>query len=242
MKNTEDFKIFWWFVLVIVIGLFLYSRQDDLISGKPTYFDSIVFIIWIGICLAPIFQEMDLFGIKLKQDIQELKKDLTHQLAILKTEVTSSIEVSSANNNQIYVNTNPEPPKDSEIPDLSAQIQDALAKLGIKAEETENLREKYAGSIETEMFEVRLAFEKLLRRHSIAFGLDSKRVSVGKLLYQLRQSDYMPKEIVIGIQEVISICNYAVHGENITNDQVYFVRQSAPSLLKALEDSLGKSL
>jgi len=74
-------------------------------------FDSIVFIIWIGICLAPIFQEMDLFGIKLKQDIQELKKDLTHQLAILKTEVTSSIEVSSANNNQIYVNTNPEPPR-----------------------------------------------------------------------------------------------------------------------------------
>lgn len=227
---------------MIVIGFFLFSRQDELIGGKPTYFDSIVFIVWIGICLAPIFQEMNLFGVKLKQDIQELKKDLTHQLAILKTEVTSSIEVSSANNNQIYVNTNHEPPKDSEIPDLSAQIQDALAKLGIKAEETENLHEKYAGSIETEMFEVRLAFEKLLRRHSIAFGLDSRRVSVGKLLNQLRQSDYIPKEIVVGIQEVISICNYAVHGEDITPDQVYFVRRSAPSLLKALEASLGKSL
>jgi len=47
-------KYFWWFVLVIVIGLFLYSRQDDLISGKLLIFDSIVFIIWIGICLAPI--------------------------------------------------------------------------------------------------------------------------------------------------------------------------------------------
>jgi len=242
MKNTENFKVFWWFLLVIVIGFFLFGRQDDLIGGKPTYFDSIVFIVWIGICLAPIFQEMDLFGIKLKQDIQELKKDLTHQLAILKTEVTSSIEVSSANNNQIYVNTNHEPPKDSEIPDLSAQIQDALAKLGIKAEETENLHEKYTGSIETEMFEVRLAFEKLLRRHSIAFGLYSRRVSVGKLLNQLRQSDYIPKEIVVGIQEVISICNYAVHGEDITSDQVYFVRRSAPSLLKALEASVGKSL
>ena len=79
---------------MIVIGFFLYGRQEDLIGGKPTYFDSIVFIVWIGICLAPIFQEMDIFGIKLKQDIQELKKDLTHQLAILKTEVTSSIEVS----------------------------------------------------------------------------------------------------------------------------------------------------
>ncbi|MOA00201.1 hypothetical protein D3C78_1195510 [compost metagenome] len=225
-----------------LIGFFLYGRQEDLIGGKPTYFDLVVFIVWVGICLAPIFQEMDLFGIKLKQDIQELKKDLTHQLAILKTEVTSSIEVSSANNNQIYVNTNPTPPKDSEIPDLAAQIQDALAKLGIKVDETENLRDKYEGSIETEMFQVRLAFEKLLRRHSIALGLDSRRISIGRMLSQLRQTDYIPKEIVVGIQEVISICNYAVHGEDITPDQVYFVRQSAPSLLKALEASLGKSL
>lgn len=128
-------------------------------TGKPTYFDSIVFIVWVGIRLAPIFQEMDLFGVKLKQDIQDLKKDLSHQLAILKTEITSSIEVSSANSNQVYVNTTPSPPKDSEIPDLTAQIQDALTKPGIKPDETENLREKYSGSIETEMFEIRLAFE-----------------------------------------------------------------------------------
>ncbi|QVL49074.1 MAG: hypothetical protein KFB96_00595 [Thiocapsa sp.] len=241
MKNTENFKLLWWFVLVVVVGSFLYSRQEDLIGGNPTYFDSMVFIVWIGICLAPIFQEMDIFGIKLKQDIQELKKDLTHQLAILKTEVTSSIEVSSANNNQIYIRTSPEPPKDSEIPDLTAQIQDALAKLGIKPEDTENLSGRYADSIETEMFQVRLAFEKLLRRHSIALGLDARRVSVGKMLNQLGRSDYIPKEIVVGIQEVISICNYAVHGEDITSDQVYFVRQSAPGLLKALEASLRKS-
>lgn len=242
MKNTENFKIFWWFVLVLVIGFFLYGRQDYLLEGKPTYFDAIVLIIWVGICLAPIFQEMDLFGVKLKQDIQDLKKDLSHQLAILKTEITSSIEVSNANSNQIYVNTNQEPPKDSEIPDLTAQIQDALERLGIKAEDNEGFKSKYTGSIETEMFEVRLSFEKLLRRHSIALDLDSRRVSIGKMLHQLRQSEMIPKEIVVGIQEVISICNYAVHGEDITPDQVYFVRKSAPSLLKALEASLGKGL
>lgn len=186
MKNSENFKILWWFILVLVISLFLYGRRDDLMGGKPSYFDSIVFVIWVGICLAPIFQEMNIFGIKLKQDIQDLKKDLTHQLAILKTEITSSIEVSSANNNQIYVNTNPEPPKDSEIPNLTAQIQDALIKLGIKTDETVNSIPKYTGSIETEMFEIRLAFEKLLRRHSIALSLDGRNVSVGKMLYPCR--------------------------------------------------------
>jgi hypothetical protein len=30
MKNTEDFKTFWWFVLVVVIGFFLFGRQGDL--------------------------------------------------------------------------------------------------------------------------------------------------------------------------------------------------------------------
>ncbi|QOR38571.1 hypothetical protein HNO52_08655 [Billgrantia diversa] len=242
MKNTENFKIFWWFVLVLAIGGFLFGRQEDLINGEPTYFDSIVFVIWIGICLAPIFQEMDLFGVKLKQDIQDLKKDMNHQLAILKTEITSSIEVSSANSNQIYVNTNSEPPKDSEIPGLTAQIQAAMEKMGIKSEDTENLREKYSGSIETEMFEFRLAFEKLLRRYSVALGMDARRVSVGKMLYTLRQVEGIPKDIVVGVQEVISICNYAVHGEDVTPDQVYFVRKSAPGLLKALEASLKNSL
>lgn len=242
MKNTEDFKTFWWFVLVVVIGFFLFGRQGDLMTGKSTYFDSIVFIVWVGICLAPIFQEMDLFGVKLKQDIQDLKKDLSHQLAMLKTEITSSIEVSSANSNQVYVNTTPAPPKDSEIPDLTAQIQDALTKLGIKPDETESLRNKYSGSIETEMFEIRLAFEKLLRRYSISLGIGSRKVSIGKMLYTLRGVENIPKEILVGAQEVISICNYAVHGEDITPDQVYFVRQSAPSLLKALEASLRNAL
>jgi hypothetical protein len=242
MNNSENFKIVWWLVLVVVIGLFLFGRYDELIKGNPSYFDSIVFIIWIGVCLAPIFQEMNIFGVKLKQDIQDLKKDLTHQMAILKTEITSSIEVSSANSNQIYVNTNQEPPKDSEIPDISAQIQDAIAKLGIKVEETDPLGQDAPRSIETEMFEVRLAFERLLRRYSLAIGKDGRRTSVGKMLYNLRNIDVIPKEIVVGSQEVISICNYAVHGEELTGDQVYFVRKSAPGLLKALEASLRGTL
>lgn len=242
MKNSENFKIFWWLVLVVVIGLFLYGRYDALIKGKPSYFDTIVFIVWIGVCLAPIFQEMNLFGVKLKQDIDDLKKDLSHQISILKTEITSSIELSSANNNQIYVNTNQEPPKDSEIPDLTVKIQEAISKLGIKPEETENQEQNVSQSIEAEMFEVRLAFEKLLRRYSFASGRDGRKTSIGKMLNNLKSLEGMPKEIVAGSQEVISICNYAVHGEDITSDQIYFVRQSAPGLLKALEASLKNAL
>ena len=76
---------------------------------------------------------MDLFGVKLKQQIDDLKKDVNHQLSILKTEIKASIEVSNANSNQIYFQSGVVPPKDSEIPDLSEQIQRTLDQMGITA-------------------------------------------------------------------------------------------------------------
>ncbi len=69
-----------------MIGIFLYSRFDSLVSGNPTYFDTVVFLVWVGVCLAPIFKEMNIFGLELKQEIEELKKDMNVQLSILKAE------------------------------------------------------------------------------------------------------------------------------------------------------------
>ena len=244
MNNSDNFKLVWWLVLIVAIGLYLYGRYDELVKGNSSYFDTVVFLVWVGICLAPIFKEMNLFGVKLKQDIDDLKKDMTHQLSILKTEITSSIEVSSANNNQINVNTNQEPPKDSEIPDLFALVQEVVATLGIKAEVDENEKQDdKSKSVEIEMFEIRLSFEKLLRKHSYLFENTSKhRIPLGSMLVNLRHVEGISKDIIIASREVVAICNYAVHGEPLTDKQITFVRESAPSLLKALESSLDNAL
>lgn len=241
MRNSENFKTLWWGILVIVIGHYLFGRYPQLIEGKPSYFDVIVFVIWIGVCLAPIFQEMDIFGVKLKQQIDDLKKDVNYQFAILKTEIRSSIEVSTANNNQIYFQAGTVPPKDSEIPDLSEQIQRTLDRMGIMpAQETPD--DYDVDPIHVEMFKVRLAFENLLRDYS---GIDEKyrrRYSVGKLINDLRSYEGISKQVLSGVMEVISVCNYAVHGEPLTTAQIEFVRDSAPGLLKALKTELQRSL
>ena len=241
MNNTDNFKNFWWFLIVVVVGIYLYSRLDQLTAGNPNNFDIVVFVIWIGVCLAPIFKDINIFGIKLKQEIDELKKDVSHQLQILKTEIKSSIEVSSSNNNHIYVST-PEPPKDSEIPDLAKQVQDALKKMGISGAEPQMNFSTSVDTVHVELFKIRLSFENLIRRYTRKNGGVGRRYSLAKLLRDLRDTNSISHEIYSGVSEVISICNYAAHGEDITETQANFVKESAPGLLKALERELSNGV
>ncbi|WP_320151138.1 hypothetical protein [uncultured Tolumonas sp.] len=247
MKNTENFKIFWWFVLVFVIGFYLFGRWDKLIEGKPSYLDAVVFIIWVGVCLAPIFQEMDIFGVKLKQQVDDLKKDLSHQLSIMKTEIKSSIEVSNANQNTISVNTTTEPPRDSELPQLEEAINKILESKGL-SNSTIDLPEP--NSISVEMFKIRAAFEQLISKctyenipisgiHFAQFSNVIKRPPLSRVLNELKKSSLISHDVLNGISEVISICNYAIHGEELSEKQIDFVRKSSPNLYKALENEFS---
>jgi len=106
MKNIRRIlKVFWWFVLVIVIGLFC-TQTGRLISGKPTYFDSIVLLYGIGICRCSYFSRKWIYSeSSLSKYIQELKKRVDSSIkAILKTaKLLPLFEFFHANNNQIYV-------------------------------------------------------------------------------------------------------------------------------------------
>ena len=216
-----------------------------MISGKPSYFDLVVFVVWVGICLAPIFQEMSFLGFKFKQQIEELKKDINHQLSIMKTEIRSSIEVSNANQNHISVNASPEPARDSEIPQLEEAINKILKSKGI---DQADYQLPEASPIVIEMFKVRLSFEHLVNRYTsentpvIATDISRRRgYSLGRTLSELRKSSYLSQDVLAGVSEIISICNYAIHNEKVSDKQVEFVRKSASNLYRALEGELSEN-
>lgn len=249
MKNTENFKTFWWFTLVSVIGYYLFDRWGSLIDGKSSYFDIVVFVIWVGICLAPLFQEMDIFGLKLKQQVDDLKKDITHQLLIMKTELKSSIDVSNANQNTISVNTSNEPARDSELPKIEEAINKILEDKGISSNNNDLPK---PNEVSVEMFKVRSAFEQLVLKYTYEnrpvmvstiemapFLYENNRrkvFSLGRTLNELRRISPISSDVLSGVSEVISICNYAIHGEKLSDKQIEFVRNSSPSLYKALEN------
>ncbi|GLP97124.1 hypothetical protein [Paraferrimonas sedimenticola] len=239
MKNSENFKTFWWCILVAVIGLYLFGRFPKLLEGTPTYFDVVVFIVWIAVCLAPIYQEMNLLGFSFKQKFDELKKDINHQLSLMKVELQSSIEVSTANQNHISVNTTSEPPKDSDLPQIEEAINKILEAKGLVKN---GYKLPEASPEAVEMFKVRLAFERLVSEHTsrntplLAKDISKRQsFSLGRTLRELRQYSPISDDVLSGVMEIINVCNFAIHNGKVSDNQLNFVRNSSSSLYNALE-------
>lgn len=80
MKLSNWFKIAWWSFLLVALSYAIFVRFPSFKEGNATAIDSLVLVIWLALALVPIFREIELLGIKLKQESQVLPK----QLEILK--------------------------------------------------------------------------------------------------------------------------------------------------------------
>lgn len=76
MKLPNWFRIVWWIVLLAILTGFLWARVAGLQSGEAGPADIVVFLAWLGLALAPIFPDVRLFGMHLKQDVDQIKKDV----------------------------------------------------------------------------------------------------------------------------------------------------------------------
>jgi hypothetical protein len=114
-------KWIWWSCLVAIVGYVLFKRLDLTAAGKSTPFDSVVFVVWVALLLAPIFSEVKIWGVELKQEIKEAKKDLSEQIHAVKAEVTNSI-----NFQPMFSNAVAAPPPDSQLPVIREEVERAL--------------------------------------------------------------------------------------------------------------------
>ena len=238
MTNSNNFKVAWWFLLVLTLGFYLFLRSSQLLEGNSTYFDAVVFLVWIAICLAPIFRDIKLFGLRLQQDIEKLKADLSHQLSLMQVELQSSIDVSSTNTSHVHINGGyPLPAKDSEIADIRQQVVEALKELNVPDKQAGGTDLGFLNSVPSatvDLFKIRLTFERLVSGYMRRRGVDPRRTSLHRSLRDLLREEVISPTIAKGVLEVVAICNYAIHGENLSEEQISFAKESAGSLYTAL--------
>lgn len=233
VKFSPGFRIAYWLGLIAVLTWFLTMRIGDAVAGQATVADTFVFAIWVALLLAPLFSEVEFFGVKLKQEVEKAKDEIKREIVSLKTDITSAIEVRTNVSPNIYL----APPPDAQLPSLEVQIKRVLEKL-----EAARGPQPQAAGIElpdhdviflmTIRRDIEVELRRIVRERQLPTG--DRPLAGIQLSRLLAQSEVVDPDLLRAIREVYAVCSPAVHGEPVSPAKVAFVRDLAPSLIKTL--------
>ena len=235
MQFPRWLKVLWWSILVIGLGLFLRERLPDLLSGQAAAADVAVFGVWMALLLAPLFSEVALLGVTLKNEIDELKESVATQMTNLRSDIRNAIDVRTTISQTFH---QPTPPPDAQLPELEERVKAAVA--AAFAEVGKDAPAPAALAVSDDivfLFATRYHIESELRRlaRSREIGAAVRRPAPVYLLSRsLVESGLLDPRLGNAIREVYSVCSPAIHGEEVTAAQVAFVKDVGPELISAL--------
>jgi len=227
-------KIAWWVLLLALLGGVLRTRLSAFTAGSAVGADVVLLVIWTALLLAPLFQEVTLFGITLKRQVNQL----TEELSALRNDVRNSVAVRTQVNPTFYV---PAPPPDSQLPALESRLREVLLgvlrDLGIEQVRPAAELQPAPDDV-TFLFNVRYGIERELRRVWNEFDHVEESggpTSVLRIASTLSREGLLDDRLAHVVQQVYRVASPAVHGEPVSEAQVSFVRDVAPELISALK-------
>ena len=249
MQFSKDIKMGWWFLTLIIGVVLLQSRWHAITSGSTQTFDTILLTAVIALALLPFFSELSIYGLSLKQYVEETKKeikqDVKEQIFALKTDLHNAIITNNQVNPNINVYaTSPPPPPDNQLSELERQIQARLEEfreeLGIAASNL-SAQELRPSENTTTAFSSRYMIERELRRiwrsrfQKPVLTDSPSRISIGRMVDELVKTEIIPPSIGRSIREVYSVASPAVHGDEPSPEQITFLTDVVPPLLVTLK-------
>ncbi|MCK4369231.1 MAG: hypothetical protein KAV68_06220 [Dehalococcoidales bacterium] len=235
MKLPNRAKIVWWLLLLGFFAYLLSQRYDSIMSGAASATDIVIFLIFIALFSAPLFQEVDFFGVRLKREIDTLRTEFKEQIINLRSDI-NTVNMRAEINPQIYL----QPPPDSALQSIEERIRPVLEQV-LK----EQGIQKPAPAKELEvpdntvfLFKVRYSIENELKRIGkwlLAPPEERPPQTLLQMANVLFRGGVIVKAAIDSIREINAICLQAIHGEDVSKASVQFVKEMSPTLLAYLK-------
>ena len=249
------------FVLIVwTIGfcLFLnvYCKIDfnDLSSIQYTHL--VLLLFSIALILLPFLKtikigkyiELERNIKEAKEEVKDFKTEMRQNFQTLSSTLTATI--SSINkqvvNHTTNVGVNTPTLPDNVLPGLETEIDKIVkAKLEQVGQHFNKHTTDYIHVPDDNllMFKVRYNIETQLRRiweNRFITDLEYDRYRhkpIIKIIQDLTDKEVVDKSFYSILREILSICNYAIHGENVTENQVHFIKNSSPQVIDYLRQT-----
>lgn len=232
MKFPRWLKTLYWAALTALLTWVLLQRYQHVQVGSSQPIDIFLFLVWFALILCPLFAEINFFGLSLKKDIEELKRSVQNSFQNLTAELKNNNEFRPSYSPNIYVNRDA-----ADYPNLEKKVESILGKYGFK-EQSEKTPDPstVVPNATMEMFAIRYQIEKEIRRIYTEMNFDDNRskMPLFLLLQRLVKEGILPSDLFVATREVYSATSAAVHGEDVSESQLNFVRDTGPKLVSAL--------
>ncbi len=229
LKFPDWFRKLWWALLLIGFTAVVIYRIDGFLAGTSSISDNLVLVIWILLWLAPVFTEVDLFGVKFKQEVDSMRTEFRDRFLDIRSEIQNSISVSP----RFYLGL---PPTSSELENLKEQFAELKEKQPVEEIADRSSEKLQLPQTVSEPFAARYYLENELRRIGLSREgiIWANRSSIIQIVIELERSQVIDKQLADAVAAVIRIANAAMHGADISDDQLQLVRSTTPFLLSTL--------
>jgi hypothetical protein len=234
MLKSLKLKIIYYIIILIIFTIYIVVRHQQFFLAELKPVDIAIGIIWLALLLTPFCVEIDIFGIKLKNDFNSFKNEIKDQLFEIKSEINTSASSQSQINQQIYI---AHQMPDSVVPKIEKRVRDAIKQQS--ALENKNPVGPEVPSVPAEiqyLMNTRFNIEKLIREIWDFFGDSNQRHAPTTFVVRgLVTAEVIDNEFAKAIIDVYRACVPATHGENVSDTVFNFVQAVAPDLISTLK-------
>jgi hypothetical protein len=191
---------------------------------------------------------LTLFGVTLKQQIEEtkkeLKEDLKENVTALRSELQNVVSLNSNIHPQFIMN----PPPESQLSHIRQQIEEIHAMV---TREAGNGQVEQSAPIPSPTqntmfaFATRYQLENELRRiWRSRIGnqpsMSDRPLPITRIIRDLVEADLITPHVAHLIREVYAVGSAAVHGVEPTDHQLEFLRNTVPEIIQTLRAAAGE--
>lgn len=217
-KTYRNLRIIYGALIGVALIIYMYCRHNHYATDDLRIIDKGAIVLFAIIVLLPFIQEIDIFGFKVKKELQKEIEINRKEILETKSEILNNlVQNSNVTNNYLLSDKN----------------------LEFTTKEYSSSKNKYKinnSEIDISMFKLKKEIVNKLIKIAEYNDMISIPHSAGALVRILINEGYIPDKLYRALMQTLMICNIAIHGQSLNKSQEIYIENTSNIIIEQLDE------